>query len=208
MNNRRIISTQTLLVFALIGASLPSSGALAQAQAFDIQSTGGSRASFESDAPLETITGVTSNVSGRITIDPNNVGATRGTVSIPVSSIRTGVDLRDEHLRSSDWLDAGSFPNATFEITGVSGATTLAPNADTRVRITGRFTIHGVSQTITANATVTYRPASGEQTALVRVRARFSVNLVRHGVSVPAVVRLKVNDDISVQVALRLHPAT
>ena len=186
-----------------------SSLALAQARPFEVRNDGGSRIQFISDAPLETITGITSHVTGTLTIDPNNLASARGTISVRVATIRTGVDLRDEHLRGANWLDATRFPNATFEITAVEGATRLTPNQVTNVRLRGHFSIHGVTHDVVANARVRFIPFSEELRAahitgdVVRGQASFDVQLTDYNVSVPLPVRLKVANQIRVNVTIR-----
>ena len=186
-----------------------SSLASAQARDFAIRNDGGSRIQFISDAPLETITGVSSHVTGSVNVNPANLTAMRGTVNVSIASIRTGIDLRDEHLRSDNWLDAGANPNATFVITRVEGASTLAPNTSTRVRIHGRFTLHGVTREITANARMRLVPLNDELRAahitgdVIRAQASFRVQLTDYNVSVPLPVRLKVANEIRVNVTIR-----
>ncbi|MGF1466084.1 MAG: YceI family protein [Sandaracinaceae bacterium] len=198
-----LASTGLGLVLAL------GSLAYAQSRTFTIRDQGGSRIQFVSDAPLETITGVSSRVSGTVQVDPNNLGATRGTIQVPVSSLRTGIDLRDEHLHSANWLDAPSFPNATLEITGVEGATRLQPNQDARIRIQGRFTLHGVTNDVVANARVRYIPVTEEMRSnnvtsdVIRAQASFRVQLDDYGVSIPSVVQFKVANEIRVNVSVR-----
>jgi polyisoprenoid-binding protein YceI len=196
---------KTLKVLSLALVVAVPAVALAQAKRFDVHATGGSRIIFESDAPLETITGVTSSVGGTVQVDPADLRSVSGRIEVPIASLRTGVDLRDEHLRSDGWLDAERFPNAVFEITGVSGARSLTPNETTRVRLRGRFTLHGVTRELTAPAQIQYRPGANGEAGVVLVRTRFSVSLPAYGVSVPTIVRLKVSDEISVRVSLRLH---
>jgi polyisoprenoid-binding protein YceI len=196
-----------LAVAVAIASSFAPSLSSAQAREFRVSS--GSRMQFVSDAPLERITGVSTNVQGTLTIDPQNVGASRGSVQVPISSIRTGLDLRDEHLHGSGWLDAGRFPNASLEITAVEGATALAAGAVTRLTIRGRFTVHGVTRDVVAQAQVRWIPASDELRAqgitgdLIRGQATFTVNLPDHDVSVNPLVRLKVSDTIRVNITIR-----
>ncbi|MCB9595751.1 MAG: YceI family protein [Sandaracinaceae bacterium] len=186
-----------------------ASSADAQTRTWRIRNDGGSRIQFISDAPLETITGVSTHVTGEITVDPNNVAASRGTVRVQVASIRTGIDLRDEHLRSANWLDAASQPNATFEITSVEGGSRLQPNQVTNVRIHGRFSIHGVTHDIVANARVRLIPVTDELRAnhvdsdVIRAQASFRIRLTDYNVSVPLPVRLKVANEIRVNVTIR-----
>lgn len=186
-----------------------SSVADAQTRTWTIRNDGGSRIQFISDAPLETITGVSSHVTGELTIDPSNLSSLRGTVSVRVASIRTGVDLRDEHLRSDNWLDADRWPNATFEITRVEGASSLRPNHVTRMRIHGRFSIHGRTHDIVANARVRLIPLTDEMRAnhidgdVIRAQASFRIQLTDYNVSVPLPVRLKVSNEIRVNITIR-----
>jgi polyisoprenoid-binding protein YceI len=183
--------------------------ASAQGRSFHVRNDGGSRIQFISDAPLETITGVSSHVTGDLTVDPNNLASARGTITVPISSIRTGVDLRDEHLRGDSWLDAQHTPNATFEITRIEGAARLQPNHDTNIRIHGHFTIHGVTHDVVANARVRLIPLSDELRAahidgdVIRGQASFRVLLTDYNVSVPLPVRLKVSNEIRVNVTIR-----
>lgn len=192
-----------MTVLALSGVS----DAYAQARGFRVVS--GCRMQFVSDAPLERTTGVTTSMSGEIQIDPANLAASRGRIQVPIASIRTGSALRDEHLRSPNWLDAARNPNAIFEITGVEGATALVAGQVTRLTLVGTFTVHGVSHPMRAQAQVRWMPRSPELEAqgirgdLIRAQASFTVNLPDHNVSVNPLVRLKISDQIRVNVTLR-----
>ncbi|MGE0788095.1 MAG: YceI family protein [Sandaracinaceae bacterium] len=185
------------MAFLALCAAIPS-GASAQRATFSAGR--GSRIQFVSDAPLERMTGTTSGLSGDITWDPSNLSQVSGTFTVPVTSLRTGIDLRDEHLRGDSWLDAGRFPNLTLEVERVEGATRLEPNSATRIRLHGSFTVHGVSRPVVVNATVRYIPGEHPE---IRAQGRFTVRLTDHNISVPAPVRLKVSNEIVVNVSLR-----
>jgi polyisoprenoid-binding protein YceI len=158
-----------------------------------------SRVQFVSDAPLEKITGVGHTVTGDIDLDPTAVAATKGKLELEVASIRTNIDLRDEHLRGPAWLDAEKYPKITFEIKKVSGAAQLVPNQPVELVILGKLSMHGVTREEPAKATVRWIPGEG-----VRVQAAFKINLTNYKVSVPALVRLKVSDEIALNVLLRV----
>lgn len=201
LSSRLVVALGLVFGFATVAS--------AQSRTFQVRNDGGSRIQFISDAPLETITGVSSHVSGDIQVDPTNLATARGTITVPVSSIRTGVDLRDEHLRGDSWLDAQRTPNATFEITRIEGAQRLEPNRATDIQIHGRFTIHGVTHDVVANARVRLIPFSEELRAahiegdVIRGHASFRVLLTDYNVSVPLPVRLKVSNEIRVNVTIR-----
>lgn len=201
------IRTLSLAALAAVLFSLAvTSGAQAQTRTFRVGS--GSRIQFVSDAPLERITGVSTSVSGEFTADPSSLGSARGRIQVPVSSIGTGLELRDEHLHGSDWLDAARYPTATFEITRVEGATALVPNEVTRVTLVGNFTIHGHSHEVRASTQVRLIPGGGDGGRdLIRAQARFTIQLSDYSVSISAPVRLKVSNTITVNVSIRATAA-
>lgn len=198
MNRSRTFSTVVLVVASLvIGAT-----ALAQVRSFAVGGSG-NRIRFTSDAPLETMTGTSSSVSGSFSVDPRDLTTASGAVEVPIASLRTGIDLRDQHLRSDGWLDANRYPTARFELVGVSGATSLTPGREQRVTLRGRFTFHGVTREVRANARVTWNQgAGGAGRDTVSVRAHFDVLLADYGVSIPRVVQLKVANEIGIDVRI------
>ncbi len=188
---------------SLILAACMAVPAVSQADAttFLVRADGKSKATFVSDAPLETMVGKSSKVSGSLTVDPADITKTTGSFKVPVVSLRTDNDLRDEHLQGDGWLDAKKTPNIHFEITevilGKKDSPALKSGKDRKVQVKGKFTAHGVSKPVLAKGTVNW---SGEQ---LRIKADFTVVLEDHNVSVPSIVRLKVANDIAVSVDLR-----
>ena len=77
---------------------------------------GRNQATFFSTTPLEDITGLSNEVKGSVTFNVSDVKTLKGKISVPVSSIKTGIDMRDGHMRSAAWLNAESFPEISFEI--------------------------------------------------------------------------------------------
>ena len=184
--------------------------AAAQSRTFRVRRDGGSRVTFVSDAPLETINGVSARVEGEINVDIANLSTARARVTVPVNTLRTGIDLRDEHLRGDGWLDAANHPNITFELTRIEGATSLTPGQAVDVRFHGRVTIHGVTKNVVARGRVQYTPLSAEMQQspgidgdVIRFRAQFTVQLSDFNVAIPLPVRLKVSNEITVGINAR-----
>lgn len=186
---------------ALILAVCFAAPAISQADATKFQVRKG-KATFVSDAPLETMEGTTAKVTGAVTFDPADLSTTKGTFRAPVVSMRTGNDLRDEHLQSDSWLDAKKNPLIVFEIVEVSGAEALKPKKSNKVKVKGKFTTHGVTKMVEANGTVKWTPVDGGKDDL-RIKANFTATLEDHDVSVPSIVRLKVANEIAVSVDLQ-----
>ena len=173
----------------------------ADATTFVVKPGGKSSATFVSDAPLETMTGKTNKVSGSLSVDPADITKTKGKFKVPVRSLRTGSDLRDEHLQGDGWLDAKKNPFLHFEISeivlGKKSSTALKEGKETKVEVKGKFTAHGVTQHVTAKGTVKW---SGDE---LRIKAEFPYNLTDHEISVPSIVRLKVANEMTATVDLR-----
>ncbi|WP_326697430.1 YceI family protein [Streptomyces sp. NBC_01754] len=64
-------------------------------------------------------------------------------VVIDAASIDTNVQMRDDHLRSSDFLDVGRYPTLEFY------SERFVHRGGTRWGVSGALTLHGVSRTVT-----------------------------------------------------------
>ncbi|MEO8189109.1 MAG: YceI family protein [Acidobacteriota bacterium] len=80
---------------------------------------------------------------GSATLDRQNPAASRVDLTIQAASIDTGAENRDKHLKSADFFDAEKFPTITFKSTKV---TLKGKDA---YDVTGDFTMHGVTKSIT-----------------------------------------------------------
>ena len=91
------------------------------------------------------VRGFFKGVTGTIEFDGTDVARSRVQVTIPATTIETGMEPRDNHLRSADFLDAEAHPTLTFVSTGI------APKGD-RWAITGDLTIRGVARPVVLDA--------------------------------------------------------
>jgi polyisoprenoid-binding protein YceI len=89
---------------------------------------------------MSKVHGTFSEVSGQIVTGPDPSGST-ATVVIAVSSVSTGNDMRDNHLRSADFFDAERYPAMTF------ASRTLRP-ADGCWVLSGELTIRDVARPV------------------------------------------------------------
>ena len=158
---------------------------------------------FESQADIETIIGTTMVAKGTIKADLEK-GTGSVTLSVPVASMKTGIDMRDEHLRSKDWLDAAKFPDITF----VSKKVEAAKDAKNRVTVTGDFSMHGVTKEMTVTVEWKELPAEAVQKAKfpegrwLKYSTEFDVKLSDHGVKIPDFVVGKVSETWKVKISL------
>jgi polyisoprenoid-binding protein YceI len=85
--------------------------------------------------------GIFKGVSGTIDFDEANPAASSVSVVIPAATIETGMEPRDNHLRSADFLDVENFPTLTFRSTSIG-------RTGDRWAITGDLTIRGLSRSV------------------------------------------------------------
>jgi len=185
------------------------------AQGFKVKASGEQTFNFEdkrnqvkffSTTPLEDITGISNAVEGKVTLNVSDIKNMKGSIIIPVSSIKTAIDLRDEHLRSENWMDAENYPEINFVIKSVGDVKVAADNK-LEAKVTGDFTAHGVTKEVVADVSLTYLDAS-EQTKqyapgdLLGVQAKFNITLSDFEVE-NMVVGQKVSESIEITVTLR-----
>ncbi|MBU0552657.1 YceI family protein [Myxococcota bacterium] len=167
------------------------------------------RVTFDNDAPFETITGFTGDVTGSIDLDLSKPSGAKGEVTIPVKSLNTGVALRDEHLRSDKWFDEAAHPNMTFKLSALEVKGSLKAGKPLKGKLKGVITIKGVSKAISVPVKVAYR-ASDEQLKaayikgdVLRLKAEFTLNIRDFGIIPPAhVAGIKVADEVTIKVGL------
>lgn len=87
------------------------------------------------------VRGVFKGVTGTIQFDEADPTASSVAVEFPAASIDTGMEPRDNHLRSADFFDAETYPTLTFT------STSIAMKGD-RFAITGDLMIHGVTRPV------------------------------------------------------------
>jgi polyisoprenoid-binding protein YceI len=90
---------------------------------------------------IATVRGVFKEFEGTLEVGEDLASAkARGTVK--TASIDTSEAARDEHLRGSDFFDAESYPEITFESTSIEST-----GAD-EWKVVGDLTIHGITNEI------------------------------------------------------------
>lgn len=208
------MGTKSIAILTFLVALTMASVAFGEARTFTFSAGGLSQAIFHSEAPLESITGTSNTVAGEVTVDLSAPGTGSGTLSIDTASFRTGIEMRDEHLASENWLNAGAFPQITFEVTSVTvpDGSTLENAAPVAATVVGNLSLHGVTKEVTAEGEVAFylideeTRAAGGMTGLVgdalRIEVGFSVSLADYGVAIPSVLEAKVSDQIDLTLRL------
>lgn len=90
-------------------------------------------------------------VDGTLILDPVNVEKSKLTVTIDPSSVASGVEVFDGHLKSPRFFNVAKYPTITFVSTSVKR--TGEKTAD----VTGDLTMHGVTRPVTLKTALTHR---------------------------------------------------
>lgn len=142
---------------------------------------------------LFTVKGSITIQGGDLVIDAADAGGSSVAVTLNASSINTGNNQRDAHLRAPNLLDADRYPEIHFQSTKVE------PGSDRdTLRVTGLVTIKGSSREIVLDASDIDRSRSpgGEHvayyTALAELdRHDFGINYMRGLIG--RMVKIKIN---------------
>jgi polyisoprenoid-binding protein YceI len=196
----------TKQLIALMALTALGSSAYAAPLAFDFKDPKGvNNAVFKLDAPLEAINGSANGVSGTVTFDPENPGATKGKIVVAASSLHVPNPMMKEHLHGEQWLDVAKQAEITFEAKSLKNVKTTGDN--TSADVAGTLTIKGVAKDVTAPIKLTYLKGKLGQRVpnmngdLLVIRSTFTIKRSGFGIN-PAAPQDKVSDDIAITLSI------
>jgi len=194
----------TIPALALLAAAFPAAAGDTDAKTYHFGThSKHTNMTFTSEADLENIYGTSNVASGTVWLDLAEKKG-KASITVPVKNLRTGIELRDEHLRSDQWLDAAKFPDITFATEGFDVAEKNKDKGIWEARVKGKFTMHGVAKDLEAPVRIVTVPAEKAKVlgegSWVRVTTGFEVKLSDHGVKIPdGPAQGKVNDTWTVK---------
>ncbi len=97
---------------------------------------------------VSSVSGRFKQVSGKVLLDEADLTKSQVDISIKVDSIDTDEPNRDKHLRSPDFFDAMKYPTMAFKSTKITKA------GGNKYKLTGDLTMHGMTKSVTLDATV------------------------------------------------------
>ena len=109
---------------------------------------------FLMDAPLESINGTATGVSGTVSFDPAKPAATTGKIVLSTSSLHVDNPVMKKHMLDEGWMHVSKFPTIEFvaeEMTKVkTSGTTITATID------GKLTVKGVTKKVSVPVRLTY----------------------------------------------------
>jgi polyisoprenoid-binding protein YceI len=86
--------------------------------------------------------GAFGNVKGTVTLNDKDITKSSVEATIDTTTVSTGVDARDKHLKSPDFFDIEKNPTMTFKSTSLT-------KAGGKLQLIGDLTISGVTKSVT-----------------------------------------------------------
>jgi polyisoprenoid-binding protein YceI len=95
---------------------------------------------------IANVRGQFNKIVGTIQFDADNISMSSVEVSIDAAGIYTGIQKRDDHLKSADFFDTEKHPNILFK------SKTVESSESNHFKITGELSIHGIKKSVILNA--------------------------------------------------------
>jgi polyisoprenoid-binding protein YceI len=159
-----------------------------------VYTTDSGRAEFSARAPLNSYTGESKQLEGRIDL-------AAGTLEfrLPMQSLDTGNDTRDRHMY--DLMQVTDYPYARFVGSFVTDDLDLASGTEQQVTVTGEFTLRDATRPLEVMGTLRQ---SGDQ---LTVAADWPVLLSDYNIEQPTLLLIyTVKDKHELRIAATLAP--
>ena len=159
---------------------------LLYAQTFD---TSNGHAEVEGATSVTTYTGASDQLEGIVDLNADTLY-----FELPLKSIKTGISLRDQHMR--DALEVEKYPKTRFSGKIIDGFPQKGETVQTSVR--GDYTIHGVTKQIEITGTIKW------QDGQLLIKGSFPVKITEYDIEPPTVMFMSVYDEHEIRVDVTL----
>jgi polyisoprenoid-binding protein YceI len=109
---------------------------------------------FLLDAPLESISGTATGISGAITFDPEKPAATKGEIILDASSLHVDNPVMKKHMLDKGWMDVANHPKIQFVAENFTNV--KVDGSKIQAKAVGKFSVKGVTKKVTVPVTLTF----------------------------------------------------
>lgn len=131
-----------LLLALAVAATLLSSHAYAQTSTWSIDPAHSSVNFTIAHMGVSHVHGAIGNVKGTVTLNDKDVTKSAVVATIDTTTVSTGVEARDKHLKSPDFFDVEKNPAMAFKSTSLT-------KSGGKTQLIGDLTISGVTKSVT-----------------------------------------------------------
>lgn len=151
---------------------------------------------------LTTVRASFSGVTGTLDFDPERPEAAAIRLEIPATTVDTGDEKRDGHLRSADFLDAGQHPNLVFVSRGIRRVDGEAFSVE------GDLTMRGITKPVSIDVDLVGVADTGEG-RVVGFTARATIDRTQWGLvwNMPIPGGVLVSEKLKVDIDLQAKTA-
>lgn len=183
---------KTTLLAAVL--ALTATSALATADKYVLDASHSQVVFTYNHLGFSTTTGMFSGFEGEILFDPENPATSSVSVSMPVLSMFTGWEKREEHFMSGDFFGAKEGDMIAFNSTGIE------ITGENSAKIVGELTMNGVTKPVELDATlnqlgehpVAGKPWAGFDATTTVVRSDFNLGMFAPYVSDEVEIKISV----------------
>jgi len=126
---------------------------------------------------ITTVRGRFKGVQGTLILDETDPSRSSVEVDLDAASLYSGVDYRDNHLKSGDFLEVEKYPKITFKSTRVE------PEGGDHARVIGNLTIRDVTREVVLDTELTGRGKNPMGQEVVSFDAKTSINRKDYGLN-------------------------
>lgn len=119
---------------------------------------------------VSNVHGSLGNVKGTVLFDEKDITKSSVDATVDATTVSTGVEARDKHLKSADFFEVDKYPTLTFKSTSLT-------NSGGKLQLTGDLTLHGVTKSVTFDLDGPAPPQTGKDG---KVRSGFSAEGTLH----------------------------
>ena len=146
MNFKYALAFAAALLFAPLAQAQTSTWAIdpAHSQAdFQIRHLG-----------VSNVRGAITGAKGTVVLDEKDITRSKVEATLQASTVNTGTDARDKHLKSAEFFDVDKNPTITFKSTSIT-------RAGGKVQMIGDLTLNGVTKSVTLDVDGPAPPQKG-----------------------------------------------
>ena len=138
------------------------------------------------------IKGVGNALASSINLNQNSLS---GVIAFSLTSLKTGIDLRDEHMKEK-YLQVKKYPYAKLTINQLSlpASWSLKNPKVSSLPFKAQLQLHGVTKDVTGSFVI--------EDEKLKTNAEFEINLSDFGIEIPSYLGVKVADVVKINVML------
>lgn len=160
------------------------------------------------DSTLEPITGTADGITGTVVFDPTKPESAKGKIVVDTKTIKLAAAGITGAMQQDWCLNPAKFPTVEFEVKKIENVKKGKDGVFTG-KVTGDFTLHGVTKELTADVTASYLKDQlkargglpGKTGDLLVLRSGFSINRRDFNVA-PDLSSTLIGDKIEIKLAV------